>query len=140
MNKLQLFVYKLKTKNYLLTVLIFLNLQNHPTFHSEERLVYLVNRRECSAGLHVSILCFKRKKGANFVSQPVHVYWLIDCPSATTWRSGSTFLGDLLNHYPGTFYYFEPLHWTHALGDFATTVDMWVWVREVRVCTRVINK
>eukprot|EP00092_Neocalanus_flemingeri_P003538 GFUD01003795.1.p1 GENE.GFUD01003795.1~~GFUD01003795.1.p1 ORF type:complete len:511 (+),score=108.02 GFUD01003795.1:67-1599(+) len=29
----------------------------------------------------------------------------------TTWRSGSTFLGDLLNHYPGTFYYFEPLHY-----------------------------
>merc|ERR1719192_3040726 len=27
----------------------------------------------------------------------------------TTWRSGSTFLGDLLNHYKGTFYYFEPL-------------------------------
>jgi len=30
---------------------------------------------------------------------------------ATTWRSGSTFLGDLLNHYKGTFYYFEPLHY-----------------------------
>lgn len=30
---------------------------------------------------------------------------------ATTWRSGSTFLGDLLNHYPGTFYFFEPLHY-----------------------------
>ena len=29
----------------------------------------------------------------------------------TTWRSGSTFLGDLLNHYKGTFYYFEPLHY-----------------------------
>jgi len=29
----------------------------------------------------------------------------------TTWRSGSTFLGDLLNQYPGTFYYFEPLHY-----------------------------
>jgi hypothetical protein len=30
---------------------------------------------------------------------------------ATTWRSGSTFLGDLLNHYPGTFYSFEPIHY-----------------------------
>lgn len=30
---------------------------------------------------------------------------------ATTWRSGSTFLGDLMNHYPGSFYYFEPLHY-----------------------------
>ena len=29
----------------------------------------------------------------------------------TTWRSGSTFLGDLLNHYRGSFYYFEPLHY-----------------------------
>ena len=29
----------------------------------------------------------------------------------TTWRSGSTFLGDLLNHYKGAFYYFEPLHY-----------------------------
>ena len=27
---------------------------------------------------------------------------------ATTFRSGSTFLGDLLNHYPGTFYTYEP--------------------------------
>jgi hypothetical protein len=34
---------------------------------------------------------------------------------ATTWRSGSTFLGDLLNHYPGTFYYFEPLHYYSKL-------------------------
>ena len=30
---------------------------------------------------------------------------------ATTYRSGSTFLGDLLNHYPGTFYSFEPLQY-----------------------------
>lgn len=28
----------------------------------------------------------------------------------TTWRSGSTFLGDIFNSYPGTFYSFEPLH------------------------------
>lgn len=26
----------------------------------------------------------------------------------TTWRSGGTFLGDLLNHHPGVFYSFEP--------------------------------
>ncbi len=30
---------------------------------------------------------------------------------ATTWRSGSSFLGDLLNHYPGTYYTFEPIHY-----------------------------
>ncbi|CAB4055075.1 unnamed protein product [Lepeophtheirus salmonis] len=29
---------------------------------------------------------------------------------ATSWRSGSTFLGDLLNHNMGSFYSFEPLH------------------------------
>ena len=30
---------------------------------------------------------------------------------ATSYRSGSSFLGELLNQYPGTFYYFEPLHY-----------------------------
>lgn len=28
----------------------------------------------------------------------------------STWRSGSSYLGDLLRAYPGTFYSFEPLH------------------------------
>lgn len=28
---------------------------------------------------------------------------------ATTWRSGSTFLGDILLSHPGTFYHYEPL-------------------------------
>ena len=36
---------------------------------------------------------------------------------ATSWRSGSSFLGDLLNHYPGTFYYFEPLHYYSYVKD-----------------------
>jgi hypothetical protein len=27
----------------------------------------------------------------------------------TTWRSGSTFLGDLVISHPGTFYHYEPL-------------------------------
>ena len=36
---------------------------------------------------------------------------------ATTWRSGSTFLGDLLNHYPGVFYYFEPLHYFSHMSE-----------------------
>ena len=30
---------------------------------------------------------------------------------ATSWRSGSSFLGELLNQQPGAFYYFEPLHY-----------------------------
>ncbi len=29
---------------------------------------------------------------------------------ATSWRSGSSFFGDLLQHYPGSYYSFEPLH------------------------------
>jgi hypothetical protein len=32
-----------------------------------------------------------------------------------SWRSGSTFLGDILNHYPGVFYSFEPLHYLSRL-------------------------
>lgn len=27
----------------------------------------------------------------------------------TTWRSGSTFLGDVLNSHPGNYYHYEPL-------------------------------
>ena len=35
----------------------------------------------------------------------------------TTWRSGSTFLGDLLNQYPGSFYFFEPLHYYSNIDE-----------------------
>ena len=35
---------------------------------------------------------------------------------ATTFRSGSTLLGDLLNHYPGTFYTYEPF-WIDFLSQ-----------------------
>ena len=42
----------------------------------------------------------------------------------TTWRSGSTFLGDLLNHYKGVFYYFEPLHYyAQVHGQSQSSVD-----------------
>ncbi len=27
----------------------------------------------------------------------------------TTWRSGSTFLGDIMNAHPATYYHYEPL-------------------------------
>jgi len=37
----------------------------------------------------------------------------------TSWRSGSTFLGDILNHYPGTFYTFEPLHYISRMYKIA---------------------
>ena len=40
---------------------------------------------------------------------------------ATSWRSGSTFLGDLLNHYPGTYYSFEPIHYTdYKVSTYST--------------------
>ena len=39
---------------------------------------------------------------------------------ATSWRSGSSFLGELLNQLPGTFYYFEPLHYYSYIRDKAT--------------------
>ena len=39
---------------------------------------------------------------------------------ATSWRSGSSFLGELLNQVPGTFYYFEPLHYYSYIRDKAT--------------------
>ncbi|XP_042886800.1 uncharacterized protein LOC122262748 [Penaeus japonicus] len=41
----------------------------------------------------------------------------------TTWRSGSTFLGDLLNAWPGAYYHFEPLHFLARkirVADFAS--------------------
>ena len=38
-----------------MTVHIFFNLQNHPTFQTEERLVNLVNGRECFVGLLYSV-------------------------------------------------------------------------------------
>ena len=44
---------KFKTKNNSLTDQIFYNPQNHPTSHSEERLVNLVRGRECLVGLSI---------------------------------------------------------------------------------------
>ena len=44
---------KILTKNNTLTVRIFYNLQNPPTFHSEERLVNLARGRECFVGLSI---------------------------------------------------------------------------------------
>ena len=39
-----------------MNVQIFLNHQNHPTFHTEERLVNLVKRRECFVGLSIFLV------------------------------------------------------------------------------------
>ena len=44
---------------------------------------------------------------------------------ATSWRFGSTFLGDLLNHYPGTFYSFEPLHYLDHIVSSIIIISTW---------------
>jgi len=53
---------------------------------------------------------------------------------ATTWRSGSTFLGDLLNHYKGTFYYFEPLHYYSSIKDLKTVQSEPEFLKSLYTC------
>lgn len=48
----------------------------------------------------------------------------------TSWRSGSTFLGDILNHYPGTFYTFEPLHYISRM--YKTANESLIYEKEIR--------
>ena len=63
MNKFKFndfFNYK-KIIHYLYTIVF--NLQNHPTFHSEESLVNLVRGRECLVGLSILLVyAWKRWK------------------------------------------------------------------------------
>ena len=51
MNKIKLAVFSIKNKNNNIDIHIHQILQNHPTFHSEERSVNLVRRREHIDGL-----------------------------------------------------------------------------------------
>ena len=37
---------------------------------------------------------------------------------AATWRSGSSFFGELLSHYPGVYYSYEPLHTIYTNKEF----------------------
>lgn len=53
---------------------------------------------------------------------------------ATTWRSGSTFLGDLLNHYKGTFYYFEPLHYYSKIKDHTKIQNETSFLKSLFTC------
>ena len=39
---------------------------------------------------------------------------------ATSVRSGSTFLGELISQHPGSFYFYEPLHYYSYISDRAT--------------------
>ena len=57
MKKLEFnYLKKWLNKKLLLTVHIFYNLQSHHTFHSEERLVNLLSRRECLVGLSMLLI------------------------------------------------------------------------------------
>ena len=47
---------KTKNKNNWLTIQIFFNLQNHPIFHSKEKLVNIVRGRECFVGLSILLV------------------------------------------------------------------------------------
>ena len=47
-----------KLKMFSPTVKISFNLQNHPTFYSEERLVNYVRRRECFDGLSILLVYY----------------------------------------------------------------------------------
>ena len=51
MNKLKLNAFLNHKQKYYIDCTNFSNLQNHPTFHSEEKLVNLVRGRECFVGL-----------------------------------------------------------------------------------------
>ena len=50
----------------------------------------------------------------------------------TKGRSGSSFLGELLSQYPGTFYSYEPLHYRMSTASIDEKVDL---VKDVFKCT-----
>ena len=58
------------------------------------------------------------------IGEPVPGSAAIPILIATTWRSGSTFLGDLINSYPGTFYFYEPLHYNTKTNSLTYVKDM----------------
>lgn len=55
---------------------------------------------------------------------------------ATTWRSGSTFLGDIMNSHPATFYHYEPLlHFDiHQARSGPLAVDAVRTLRDLMQC------
>ena len=64
---------------------------------------------------------------------------------ATTWRSGSSFFGNILNQYPGTFYSYEPLHYLSnfvskkqccQLGQFEFNLCLFDFI--FRICGKII--
>ena len=53
---------------------------------------------------------------------------------ATTWRSGSTFLGELLNRFPGTFYTYEPLVYFDKIDRMADNQERIKFLSQMLQC------
>ena len=98
---------------------------SEPLQHAVKNILTILNREISQPHANMSDLIkikepdFKLKFAKNFsfiegnhsVGDIIPTHHSKNILILTTWRSGSTFLGDLLNHYTGTFYYFEPLHY-----------------------------
>ena len=96
-TNLNSFIKKMKAKNSSLLVHIFYNLQNQPTFHSVERLVNLLRRRECFVANCWSINIISLCPGICYCL----INWLFCMRSGVYWCwSGrvSDGAGDLLLH------------------------------------------
>ena len=71
---------KIKNKKNSFTVQMFCNLLNHPTFHSEERLVNLPRGRECFVGLSLLLFCrdaFNQNKQHSFTVLYTHTLFCV---------------------------------------------------------------
>ena len=54
---------------------------------------------------------------------------------ASTWRSGSTFLGDFFAHYPSTYYVYEPLkYYKDGEGSIANISKSLILLRDFYIC------
>ena len=53
----------------------------------------------------------------------------------SSWRSGSTFTGDMLTHYPGTYYLYEPIWAFHE-----TVSQGWILNFYKKNCKNVVCK
>ena len=73
--------FRIKTKNNSMTAQTYFNLQYHPTFHSEERLVNVVRGRECA----LLVYLYYQSKNAEDTIYTVHpsfrlcMYCIIYC-------------------------------------------------------------
>jgi hypothetical protein len=80
----------------------------------------------------IEIIVGKRQRdiynlGDDIPPQSARNIWIV-----TRARSGSSFLGDLLSRYPGTFYSYEPLHYHEYSSDI---IEKNTLIREVFKCS-----